>query len=163
RPRLRGRVPVRGCAHRRAPVPPRRGGGAVDHAGLRLGPARRRVRHRLVDPAAEEEPGHRPAGPPPVRPARRGPPPGGDRAAVAYDRDLQEDKEPVFDAVDTLELVLPALAGMIATMTVRVDRLVAQAPVGYTLATEVAEWLVRQGVPFREAHEITGKLVVVCA
>jgi argininosuccinate lyase len=82
---------------------------------------------------------------------------------LAYDRDLQEDKEPVFDAVDTLELVLPALAGMISTMTVRVDRLAAAAPVGYTLATEIAEWLVRQGVAFREAHEITGRLVVICA
>jgi argininosuccinate lyase len=82
---------------------------------------------------------------------------------LAYDRDLQEDKEPVFDAVDTLQLVLPAMAGMIATMTVRVDRLTAAAPVGYTLATEVAEWLVRRGVPFREAHEITGRLVVVCS
>jgi argininosuccinate lyase len=82
---------------------------------------------------------------------------------LTYDRDLQEDKEPAFDAVDTLELVLPALAGMIATMTVRVDRLAAAAPVGYTLATEVADWLVRRGVPFREAHEITGRLVGLCA
>ena len=48
-------------------------------------------------------------------------------------------------------------------MTVRVDRLAAAAPRGYTLATEVAEWLVRRGVPFREAHEITGRLVVICA
>jgi argininosuccinate lyase len=83
--------------------------------------------------------------------------------ALAYDRDLQEDKEPAFDAVDTLELVLPALAGMISTMTVRVDRLVEAAPRGYTLATEVADWLVQRGVPFREAHEITGKLVMICA
>jgi argininosuccinate lyase len=82
---------------------------------------------------------------------------------LAYDRDLQEDKEPVFDAIETLAMVLPAFAGMISTMTVRVDRLVAQAPTGYTLATEVAEWLVRRGVPFREAHEITGQLVMVCA
>jgi argininosuccinate lyase len=82
---------------------------------------------------------------------------------LAYDRDMQEDKEPVFDAVDTLELVLPALAGMISTMTVRADRLTAAAPVGYTLATEVADWLVRRGIPFREAHEITGKLVATCA
>ncbi|GAA5198925.1 argininosuccinate lyase [Rugosimonospora acidiphila] len=82
---------------------------------------------------------------------------------LAYDRDMQEDKEPVFDAVDTLELVLPALAGMISTMTVRVDRLVAAAPQGYTLATEVADWLVRQGVPFRDAHEITGRLVALAA
>jgi argininosuccinate lyase len=81
---------------------------------------------------------------------------------LAYDRDMQEDKEPAFDAVDTLELVLPALAGMIATMTVRVDRLVAAAPVGYTLATEVADWLVRRSVPFREAHEVTGRLVALC-
>jgi argininosuccinate lyase len=82
---------------------------------------------------------------------------------LAYDRDLQEDKEPAFDAVDTLDLVLPALSGMISTMTVRVDRLVEAAPRGYTLATEVADWLVRRGVPFREAHEITGRLVVICA
>jgi argininosuccinate lyase len=81
---------------------------------------------------------------------------------LTYDRDMQEDKEPVFDAVDTLQLVLPALAGMISTMTVRVDRLAAATPRGYTLATEVAEWLVRQGVPFREAHEITGSFVALC-
>ena len=81
---------------------------------------------------------------------------------LTYDRDMQEDKEPVFDAVDTLRLLLPALAGMISTMTVRVDRLVAAAPVGFSLATEVADWLVRRGVPFREAHEITGRLVALC-
>jgi argininosuccinate lyase len=81
---------------------------------------------------------------------------------LTYNRDMQEDKEPVFDAVDTLELVLPALAGMISTMTVRVDRLALAAPAGYTLATEVAEWLVRRGVPFRDAHEVTGSLVALC-
>jgi argininosuccinate lyase len=81
---------------------------------------------------------------------------------LTYDRDLQEDKEPVFDALDTLELVLPALAGLVATMTVRADRLAAAAPAGFTLATEVAEWLVRRGVPFRDAHEITGALVALC-
>lgn len=82
---------------------------------------------------------------------------------LAYDRDLQEDKEPVFDAVDTLAVVLPALAGLVSTMAVRGDRLAAAAPVGYTLATEVADWLVRRGVPFRDAHEITGALVARCA
>jgi argininosuccinate lyase len=51
---------------------------------------------------------------------------------------------------------------MISTMTVRVDRLVAAAPLGYTLATEVADWLVRRGVPFRDAHEATGRLVALC-
>jgi argininosuccinate lyase len=76
---------------------------------------------------------------------------------------MQEDKEPVFDAVDTLELVLPALGGLIATMTVRTANIAASAPVGYTLATEVADWLVRRGVPFREAHEITGALVARAA
>ena len=81
---------------------------------------------------------------------------------LTYNRDMQEDKEPAFDAVDTLELVVPALAGMITTMTVRVDRLAQAAPAGYTLATEVAEWLVRRGVPFRDAHEVTGSLVALC-
>jgi argininosuccinate lyase len=82
---------------------------------------------------------------------------------LAYDRDLQEDKEPVFDAVEQLLLVLPALTGLIATMTVQVDRLTEAAPAGYALATDVAEWLVRKGVPFREAHEIAGTLVRHCA
>jgi argininosuccinate lyase len=82
---------------------------------------------------------------------------------LTYDRDMQEDKEPAFDAVDTLQLLLPALAGMVSTMTVRTDRLAAAAPVGFSLATEVADWLVRRNVPFREAHEITGRLVALCA
>jgi argininosuccinate lyase len=81
---------------------------------------------------------------------------------LAYDRDLQEDKEPVFDAVDTLLLVLPAVSGMIATMRVDVDRLAATAADGFALATDVAEHLVRRGVPFREAHEAVGHLVVWC-
>ncbi|MFD0521645.1 argininosuccinate lyase [Paractinoplanes durhamensis] len=82
---------------------------------------------------------------------------------LTYDRDMQEDKEPAFDAIETLGLLLPALAGMISTMTVRVDRLAAAAPVGFSLATEVADWLVRRNVPFREAHEITGQLVALCS
>ncbi|WP_026212113.1 argininosuccinate lyase [Longispora albida] len=82
---------------------------------------------------------------------------------LTYDRDMQEVQEPVFDAVETLELVLPAMTGMIATMTVHADRIEAAAPKGYTLATEIADWLVRGHVPFREAHEITGALVALCA
>jgi len=82
---------------------------------------------------------------------------------LTYDRDMQEDKEPAFDAIETLGLLLPALAGMISTMTVRVDRLAAAASVGFSLATEVADWLVRRGVPFRDAHEITGQLVALCS
>ena len=74
---------------------------------------------------------------------------------LAYNRDLQEDKEPVFDAVDTLELLLPAVAGMTATLTFHTDRMAELAPQGFSLATDVAEWLVRQGVPFRVAHELS--------
>ncbi len=81
---------------------------------------------------------------------------------LAYDRDLQEDKEPVFDAVDTLELVLPAMAGLVATMRVREQRLATAASAGFALATDLAERLVRDGVPFREAHETVGHLVVWC-
>jgi argininosuccinate lyase len=81
---------------------------------------------------------------------------------LTYNRDLQEDKEPVFDAVDTLLLVLPAMAGLIATLRVNPDRLRQGASVGFTLATDLAEYLVRRGVPFREAHEVVGHLVVWC-
>ncbi|MDZ8171354.1 argininosuccinate lyase [Microbacterium xanthum] len=81
---------------------------------------------------------------------------------IAYNRDLQEDKEPVFDSVATLELVLPAFAGMIATLRFDTTRMAELAPAGFSLATDVAEWLVKRGVPFREAHEISGSLVRVC-
>ncbi len=81
---------------------------------------------------------------------------------LAYDRDLQEDKEPVFDTVDQLLLLLPAVSGMIATLTVHADRVAAGASQGFALATDVAEWLVRQGVPFRDAHEVSGELVRYC-
>src|ERR1700722_5412321 len=72
---------------------------------------------------------------------------------LAYNRDLQEDKEPVFDSVAQLELLLPAMAGLVSSLTFNVERMAALAPAGYTLATDIAEWLVRQGVPFRSAHE----------
>ncbi|GAB3600038.1 argininosuccinate lyase [Angustibacter peucedani] len=81
---------------------------------------------------------------------------------LAYNRDLQEDKEPVFDAVDTLEVLLPAVSGMVATLAFDTERLAALAPQGFALATDVAEWLVRQGVPFRVAHEVAGACVQVC-
>ena len=79
---------------------------------------------------------------------------------LAYNRDLQEDKEPVFDAVDTLLLVLPAMTGhgRDAALRHRPDG-GARAPQGFALATDIAEWLVRQGVPFREAHEVAGGCV----
>lgn len=78
---------------------------------------------------------------------------------LAYDRDLQEDKEPVFDQIDTLDVLLPAVAGMIATMRLNLERMAELAPQGFSLATDIAEWLVRRGVPFREAHEISGACV----
>jgi argininosuccinate lyase len=81
----------------------------------------------------------------------------------AYNRDLQEDKEPVFDAVATLMLVLPAMEGAVRTATFDVARMGAAAPEGFTLATDVAEWLVRQGVPFREAHDVAGSCVRVAS
>src|SRR5690625_309850 len=81
---------------------------------------------------------------------------------LAYNRDLQEDKEPVFDGVDTLSVLLPAVCGMVATLTFDTERMAALAPQGFSLATDVAEWLVRQGVPFRDAHEIAGACVRVC-
>ncbi|MGW4426295.1 argininosuccinate lyase [Streptosporangium sp. NPDC004631] len=81
---------------------------------------------------------------------------------LTYNRDLQEDKEPVFDSVDTLLLVLPAVAGLVATMRVNTAKLAASAPDGFALATDLAELLVRKGVPFREAHEAVGHLVVWC-
>lgn len=81
---------------------------------------------------------------------------------LAYNRDLQEDKEPVFDAVDTLTVLLPAFTGMVATLQFNRNRLELLAPAGFSLATDVAEWLVKQKVAFRDAHEITGKLVSYC-
>lgn len=78
---------------------------------------------------------------------------------LAYNRDLQEDKEPVFDSVETLEVLLPAFTGMMATLTFHTERMAELAPAGFSLATDVAEWLVKRHVPFRDAHEITGALV----
>ncbi len=81
---------------------------------------------------------------------------------LAYNRDLQEDKEPVFDSVETLEVLLPAVTGMVATLTFNGERMAELAPQGFSLATDVAEWLVRQGVPFRDAHEVAGACVRRC-
>jgi argininosuccinate lyase len=78
---------------------------------------------------------------------------------MTYDRDLQEDKEPVFDAVDTLRLVLPAIAGTVASLSFDRERLEAASMGGFALATDLAEELVRRGVPFREAHEVVGEVV----
>jgi argininosuccinate lyase len=81
---------------------------------------------------------------------------------LAYNRDLQEDKEPVFDSVDTLEVLLPAFTGQVATLAFDVDRMAELAPQGFSLATDIAEWLVRERVPFRVAHELAGACVRRC-
>jgi len=79
----------------------------------------------------------------------------------AYNRDLQEDKPPVFDSVDQLVLILPALSGLIRTLEFHPETVSAGAAHGHALATDIAEWLVRQGVPFRLAHEAAGTCVRV--
>ncbi|MDP9443221.1 MAG: argininosuccinate lyase [Actinomycetota bacterium] len=81
---------------------------------------------------------------------------------LAYNRDLQEDKEPVFDSVDTLTLVLPAFTGLVRTLRFDTARMAALAPQGFSLATDLAEWLVHRGVPFRAAHDIVGACVRLC-
>ncbi|MBT5576194.1 MAG: argininosuccinate lyase [Microbacteriaceae bacterium] len=81
---------------------------------------------------------------------------------LAYNRDLQEDKEPLFDSVDTLLLILPAMAGLMSSLQFNLDQMHANAAAGFSLATDVADHLVRTGVPFREAHEIVGELVAHC-
>ncbi|OFT32997.1 argininosuccinate lyase [Corynebacterium sp. HMSC08A12] len=78
---------------------------------------------------------------------------------LAYNRDLQEDKEPIADSVAQLNLLLPAMAGLVGTLTFHPERLRELAPAGFTLATDLAEWMVRQGVPFRVAHEASGSCV----
>ncbi|MEA4888098.1 MAG: argininosuccinate lyase [Clostridiaceae bacterium] len=81
---------------------------------------------------------------------------------LAYNKDMQEDKEAIFDAVDTVLLCLPALTGLLSTMTVRPERMVQAAAGGFTNATDLADYLVCRGLPFRSAHEVSGKLVRYC-
>ncbi len=81
---------------------------------------------------------------------------------LAYNRDLQEDKEPVFDSIDTLEVLLPAFTGMVRTLTFDTARMASLAGAGHSLATDVAEWLVRRGTAFRVAHDVAGACVRAC-
>jgi len=79
---------------------------------------------------------------------------------LAYSKDMQEDKEPAFDALDNLSLALAAMTGMVHDMRPNVEALRKAAMKGYTTATDLADWLVRElGLPFREAHHVTGRLV----
>ncbi|MGB7963059.1 MAG: argininosuccinate lyase [Propionicimonas sp.] len=81
---------------------------------------------------------------------------------LAYNRDLQEDKEPIFDGLDQLRVLLPAVAGMVATLRFDTVRMASLAPQGFSLATDMADWLVRRRVPFVVAHEIAGAAVRYC-
>ena len=81
--------------------------------------------------------------------------------AFAYNRDLQEDKEPIFDSIEQLLVLLPAVRGMIATATFNRDRIGSQVSTGHALATEIADFLVLGGTPFAAAHEISGKAVAL--
>ena len=81
---------------------------------------------------------------------------------LAYNKDMQEDKEAIFDAVDTVKLCLPVFTKMIETMKVNKERMYKGAQGGFTNATDVADYLVKKGLPFREAHEVVGKMVLYC-
>jgi len=81
---------------------------------------------------------------------------------LAYNKDLQEDKELLFDAVDTVTICLKMFAGMLATARFREDRMRQGAGGGFSTATDVADYLVRKGLPFRQAHEVVGRLVRHC-
>ncbi len=81
---------------------------------------------------------------------------------LAYSKDMQEDKEQVFDAAESLELAVAAMTGMVRDMTIRADRMKAAAGSGYSTATDLADWLVREaGLPFRDAHHVTGRAVAL--
>jgi argininosuccinate lyase len=81
---------------------------------------------------------------------------------LAYSKDMQEDKEQVFDAAENLELAIAAMTGMMRDMTIRTDRMRAAAGAGFSTATDLADWLVREvGLPFREAHHVTGRAVAL--
>ena len=81
---------------------------------------------------------------------------------LAYNKDMQEDKEPVFDAIDTVEICLPVFAAMLDTMTVRTDNMRKAAGKGFINATDCADYLTKKGMPFRDAYTVTGKLVAAC-
>ena len=83
--------------------------------------------------------------------------------SLAYNKDMQEDKEPVFDALDTVEMCIPVFAAMLDTMTVRTDNMRQAAGRGFINATDCADYLTKKGMPFRDAYTVTGRLVADCA
>lgn len=81
---------------------------------------------------------------------------------LAYNKDMQEDKEPVFDAIDNVKMCLPVFTDMVRTMKIRKEKMYEGAKGGFTNATDLADYLVKKGIPFRDAHEIVGKIVFSC-
>lgn len=81
---------------------------------------------------------------------------------LAYNKDMQEDKEAIFDSVDTIKMCLPVFTKMLATMKLRKANMYKAAQGGFTNATDIADYLVKKGIPFRSAHEIIGKMVLYC-
>ncbi len=81
---------------------------------------------------------------------------------LAYNKDMQEDKEQIFDAIDTVKMCLPVFSKMLATMRVKRDAMLSGAMGGFTNATDVADYLVKHGLPFRDAHSVVGKMVAYC-
>ncbi len=81
---------------------------------------------------------------------------------LAYNKDMQEDKEAIFDSIDTVKMCLPVFTKMLATIKVKSDNMLKAAQGGFTNATDIADYLVKKGVPFRTAHEIIGKMVLYC-
>ena len=163
-PRLRARLHVRGDRLRDPPLAARQRDRALVEPGVRLLPSRRRrLLLRLEPHAAEEEPGRRRAAAGEVA-AGRGLADDARRACCTPCRsptrkDLQEDKEALFDAVDTIELCLEAAERLLAGLSFDRERLAAAAGDEMVAATDVADLLVRRGMPFREAHGVVGGLV----
>ncbi len=81
---------------------------------------------------------------------------------LAYNKDMQEDKEQIFDALDTVKMCLPVFCGMLKTMTINKSAMEKGAKGGFTNATDVADYLVKKGLPFRDAHAVVGKMVAFC-
>ena len=81
---------------------------------------------------------------------------------LAYNKDMQEDKEQIFDAIDTVKMCLPVFSKMLLTMRIKRDNMLRGAKGGFTNATDVADYLVKHGLPFRDAHAVVGKIVAYC-
>jgi len=81
---------------------------------------------------------------------------------LAYNKDMQEDKEAIFDSIDTLKICLPVFSRMLSTIKIKKENMYKAAQGGFTNATDLADYLVKKGMAFRNAHEVVGKMVLYC-